>query len=149
MRQTASILLALMALAVALRLPAAQAQFLDPGRGIQACKFKHSMRLIAALGDLPPTIRNAVGPIAEKGAFFNAIDVYQPGVPNRRFMSAGASGDRYFVWYQQGGIFLMSQIAVYQLPSGGGAAELVALGNASGGDLCQTIDDLLDAKPPR
>jgi hypothetical protein len=147
MRHEATPLMLIAALALALMPVAAKAQF-DPLQRIASCRFKHPVRSIASLADVPRAIRDAVGPMADKNAFFNATDVFQPGVPSRGFVSAGQSGDRYFVWYEQGGIALFSQIAVYRLPFGAAKAELVTQQNESGGDLCLVIDTLLDAKGP-
>src|SRR5580704_2977984 len=159
MRHPASLPMAYVVLASVLALmpPVAQAQFrltpsrapaqFDPARRIAPCAFKHGIQGIAALSDVPAAIRDAIGPMADKNAFFNATDVYMRGIPNRGFVSAGQSGDRYFVWYQQGGIALFSLIAVYRLPSGAAKAELVTQQRDTGGDLCQTIDTVLDAKP--
>ena len=148
MRHPASLLIPATALALALMPPPAQAQF-DPSARIQSCVFKHEVRRIESLGEVPAAIRDANGPMAEKNAFFNATDVFMRGLPNRGFVSAGQTGDRYFVRYQQGGIALFSVVAVYRLTTGASPAQLLALERETGSDLCLTIDTLLDAKPPR
>lgn len=113
-----------------------------------ACKLADPVRPIAALADLPQPVRRTLGAIAEKGQPFNAIDVFVPGLPNRRFLRAAQSGDLYFVWYVQGGIFLSTQVSVYRLKAGASEAERLGRQIEMDGRACDLTDDVMNGRSP-
>jgi hypothetical protein len=95
-----------------------------------------------SLKALPPHLRKLVqdnaGVMADRGEFFNATDnIVKPG-PARRFIRAGESGGRSFLWYDQGGIAFYKQILVFD------DTHVVAQSRGSWRDnLCSETDRLL------
>lgn len=135
-----------------------RAQFLNQlPAAIQACTFRHPVSAINSVRDLPEPIRSALGRIADKGEPFNSTDVSDAARASVRFISAGQSGDFYFVWSERGGVVYSVGITLYRLRPGdnsaapvtGGASEqaLSRYGRAPRA-MCRFTDDLLDGKPP-
>ncbi len=68
--------------------------------------------MVDSLKALPAAVRAAVGPMADRGEDFNPTDVIIKPAPGRRFIRAGETGGRWFVWYEQGGIAYWKQILI-------------------------------------
>ncbi|NKJ00722.1 hypothetical protein [Novosphingobium sp. SG707] len=70
------------------------------------CSVKYSTVFVSRIEDLPEEIQKDIlkdGEVANPRKPFQAYDVIQPGLPNRRLVLAGHSGDRWFVWIDHGG----------------------------------------------
>jgi hypothetical protein len=85
--------------------------------GVPQCKLAQPVKYYDRLGDLPKPLQEAVraqtGDIAEAGAPYNATDVRTEGLPSRRFIRAGQSGDSWFVWFEHGGMVYNVQTLGY------------------------------------
>jgi hypothetical protein len=55
----------------------------------------------------------------------DVIDGSQPMMSIRRFVQGGHEGDRWYVWYEMGGIGHSYHIAIFDLPAGAGTPRLV------------------------
>lgn len=83
-----------------------------------------------SLAALPATLRALVEKtvgvaIAEKGALWNGGCVIEPGLPSRRFVLAGSSGDQTILVYEHGG-FVAHQHAVCFARAAGGNPTVIA-----------------------
>jgi hypothetical protein len=112
------------------------------------CTFAHRASSIASLKRLPTPLRQAlharVGEMADRGEFFNAGDVVSRPAPFDRFIRGGEIGEKWYVWYEHGGIAYWKQILLFGSdPSG--AAQVVAEAHGAGSEsLCAQTDRLLD-----
>jgi hypothetical protein len=125
--------------------PAAHAS--SATEAIETCMFRHPVQAIASAAALPPAVRTALGLIAEKGQSFNTSDAIVLGRPSSRFISAGQSGDLYFVWFEQGEFFNSRRAAFLRLTPGASKAEIITTQFRTGTDGCRAFDVLLDGKP--
>jgi hypothetical protein len=81
--------------------------------------------------------------MADRGGAFNATDVImRPGFA-RRFIRAGETNGRRFIWYEQGGIAYWKQIVLFER-SGKKIESRAGWNN----DLCHETDKLLDGAKP-
>ncbi len=125
-----------------------------------ACRFRHRVEEVASFDRLPAPIAGFVRAkmnvgtlptgefMAPRGGFFNATDVIMKPAPGRRFIRAGHSGNRWFLWYEHGGITYSKTIAVLDLSSPGRGARLVALIGYFSENPCELTDLALDGKGP-
>jgi len=116
-----------------------------------ACRFRHRVETVESLRALPGWLKRYVhrqfDPIADRGEFFNSTDVIMRDGPGRRFIRAGHSGARWFVWYEQGGISFAKVIVLFE-PSGSGG--WIAKGEHRGNwnaNLCAETDSILEGRP--
>jgi len=113
------------------------------------CLLKHPSHDVLSLKELPDNIRAALtklaGGMADRGAFFNAGDAVTTPAPFNRFIRAGETQGKWYVWYEHGGIAYWHQIVVFVIdPSGTVHTETNQISrNAS---LCEATDALLDGK---
>jgi hypothetical protein len=110
------------------------------------CKLMHASRSVSSLRGLPAPIRaylrDKVGPMADRGAFFNAGDVVIKPGPFDRFIRGGQAAGHWFVWYEHGGFAYWKQIVIFRIDAKGKAWPSA---EAHGGaDLCSDTDALLD-----
>ena len=82
--------------------------------------------------------------MADRGGPFNPTDVLtiHPGF-SRRFIRAGETDGRRFVWFEQGGIAYYKQIVLFERNG-----KSIESRSASSNDLCQETDRLLDGGKP-
>jgi len=111
------------------------------------CSFSHPSKSVNSLKRLPSPLRKyikaKIGPMADRGQFFNAGDVVQRPAPFNRFIRGGTIGERWFLWYEHGGFAYWKDIVLFGSdPSG--TPHVIAEAHASGGDLCAQTDGLLD-----
>jgi hypothetical protein len=117
------------------------------------CTLAHPATSVASLKALPGPIQKAlherVGEImADRGEFFYMGDVVTKPAPFSRFIRGGEIGEKWFVWYEHGGIGYWKQILIFGSdPSG--TPHVIAEAHAIGqGGLCAQTDRLLDAPTP-
>src|SRR5436190_7535255 len=71
------------------------------------CTLSHPARNVNSLRLLPSPLRSyikaKIGPMADRGAFFNSGDVVIKPGPFDRFIRGGKVGGYWFVWYEHGG----------------------------------------------
>ena len=111
------------------------------------CTFTHPSKSVDSLKELPGPIQKAlhdrVGDMANRGEFFNSGDVVEGPAPFDRFIRGGEIGERWFVWYEHGGIAYWKQILIFGSdPSGTPRVIAQAQGGGAGG-LCAQTDQLL------
>ncbi len=112
------------------------------------CKFRHPSHSVASLAQLPSPIRRYIaehiGAMADRGQFFNSTDVVERPGPATRFIRGGEIGERWFLWYEHGGIAYWREIVLFGSdPSG--APHVIADKQARWNDnLCAQSDALLD-----
>lgn len=94
------------------------------------CNLEPPARSFLTLNTLPPPVAKAFlaelpqrdvegsGRLAERDHAFNSSDAVEPGLPNRRFVQAGHLGERWFVWYQEGGVAPHATVWTYRLQDG-------------------------------
>ena len=116
------------------------------------CKLSHPATMYDSLKLLPPVLATAlhdkIGPMADRGEFFNATDVIIKPGPGRRFIRAGKSGGTWFAWYEQGGIAYYQSVVLF---TGDGRRSLEVAREYQGSwndNLCAETDRLLDGKTP-
>jgi hypothetical protein len=106
---------------------------------------------VTSLRKLPKAIRaalaEAVGPMADRGAFFNDTDVVIKPAPFQRFIRAGKVGARWFVWFEHSGIAYWQQLTVFEE---GPPPRVVSNAPVRGEDLCAATDRVMSspAVPP-
>lgn len=110
------------------------------------CRLEHASRSVHSLRQLPAPIRiyikDKIGPMADRGAFFNAGDVViRPG-PFDRFIRGGQADGHWFLWYEHGGFAYWKQIVIFRITADGKARANAE--SRGGGDLCAATDALLD-----
>jgi hypothetical protein len=110
------------------------------------CSLTHASSSVNSLQGLPAPVRayikDKVGPMADRGAFFNAGDVVLKPGPFDRFIRGGRADGHWFVWYEHGGFAYWKQIVIFRVDANGKAWPLA---EAHGGrDLCSDTDALLD-----
>ena len=86
--------------------------------------------------------------MADRGEFFNSTDVKEKPAPFDRFIRGGEIGEKWFVWYEHGGIAYWKQILIFGSdPSG--TPHVIAEAHAAGPDgLCAQTDQLLGHQTP-
>ena len=68
---------------------------------------------------LRPATPNRFGPMADRGEFFNSTDVIMKPGPANRFIRGGEIGERWYLWYEHGGIAYYRNIVLFSSdPSG-------------------------------
>jgi hypothetical protein len=117
-----------------------------------ACKFDHAVNDVASFDVLPKPVtdflRPRLGEMAKRGEYFNATDVVMKPAPSRRFIRAGRSGDKWFLWYEHGGIAYNRNIVVLSWRPGDAAAILIAHTAYSGESPCRQTDAILEGHIP-
>ena len=129
-----------------------------------SCTFRHPITEVGDIGELPPSILNAMlarmDPLAREDAkfewhhlmaprngAFNSTDVIVGGAPSRRFIRAGHDGNEWFVWYEHGGIAYSKNIALFHVRLGHNVPIVRAFISYAQQDPCVLTDDLIDNKP--
>jgi hypothetical protein len=116
-----------------------------------ACKLHHGVSEVNAFSKLPPPIAKFVlartGEMAERDQFFNATDVIVKPAPMHRFIRAGHTGDRWFVWFERGGIAYSKNIVVFDLTAGQNQPRLVRHIRYFRENPCALTDAALDSAP--
>jgi hypothetical protein len=85
------------------------------------CHLHHAGGIdLNSIGKLPPSIKDwiasNIGPMADRGAPFNATDVIaDKKLPTARFLRAGRVNDYWFIWYERGGIAFTKHIVLLHL----------------------------------
>jgi hypothetical protein len=99
-----------------------------------------------SLKKLPDSVKayiaGSIGPMADRGEFFNSTDVIAKPAPSARFIRAGRVGDYWFLWYERGGIAYSKHIVVLHLD-----LELTQIADKTYGgqdDPCPLTDALID-----
>jgi hypothetical protein len=87
-------------------------------------------------------IKYKIGPMADRGAFFNAGDVVIKPGPFDRFIRGGRAGGHWFVWYEHGGFAYWKQIVILDVDAKGRA--WLSAETRGSTDLCADTDALLD-----
>jgi hypothetical protein len=110
------------------------------------CNLVHPSKSVSSLRRLPApiraTIKDKIGPMADRGAFFNAGDVVIKPGPFDRFIRGGEVDGHWFVWYEHGGFAYWKQIVIFRIEGNGKARETAE--TRGGRDLCADTDGLLD-----
>ena len=112
------------------------------------CTLSHRSTSVATLkalpGPLQKSLHNLVGEMADRGEFFNNGDVVTKPAPFDRFIRGGEIGEKWYVWYEHGGIAYWKQILIFGSdPSG--TPRVVAQAHATSSEsLCAQTDRLLD-----
>jgi len=129
------------------------------------CTFRHPIAEVSDIGELPPSILNAmlarIDPLASedakfewhhlmapRGGAFNPTDVTVGDAPSRRFIRAGHEGSEWFVWYEHGGVAHSKDIALFHVRLGHNVPIVRAFISYGQQDPCALTDDLLDNKTP-
>jgi hypothetical protein len=87
------------------------------------CHLANSSKSVASLEKMPAPIRayisEHIGPMADRGQFFNSTDVVTTPGPANRFIRGGEIGERWFLWYEHGGIAYYRNVVLFSSdPSG-------------------------------
>jgi hypothetical protein len=81
------------------------------------CHLANSSKSVASLEKMPAPIRayiaEHIGPMADRGQFFNATDVIMTPGPANRFIRGGEIGERWFLWYEHGGIAYFRNVVLF------------------------------------
>jgi hypothetical protein len=113
------------------------------------CSFTHPSKSWTSLRKLPRPlrayIRDKIGPMADRGAFFNAGDVVTKPAPFNRFIRAGEIGERWFLWYEHGGFAYWRQILVFSSDPSGTPHVIAERHGDMQSSLCAQTDALLDS----
>jgi hypothetical protein len=113
------------------------------------CSFTHPSQSWNSLRKLPAPlrayVRDKVGPIADRGKFFNAGDVIQKPAPFNRFIRAGKIGERWFLWYEHGGFAYWRQILIFGSDPSGRPRVVAEKHGDMQSSLCAQTDALLDS----
>jgi hypothetical protein len=115
-------------------------EFQGPRSGLsteqRAHLFDGDFAILNGVAALPEPIRNALAyrekklDMANPGQRFNAGDVVT-GLPTRRLVFAGVSGERCFVYFEQGGIVSSVQLAVFRIVQSGSTQNAVEIWQGS------------------
>jgi hypothetical protein len=125
-----------------------------------ACRLEHPVQEFSSLRDVPTPImddllsymrvKSALAkpspPIADRNQDFNGSDAARPGLSFRRFMRGGHVGNRWFVWYEHGGIVSNRNIVLYDFSNRSTPRLLAKL--VVFHDLCAQTDQLLGGDLP-
>jgi hypothetical protein len=118
------------------------------------CTFRHPVQEIAYFEQGPPTIKNFLkvkfefhdprtGGLAPRGGEWNATDVVLKDAPFRRFMRAGRAGNKWFLWWERGGLAYFRQVVVLDA-----RASVLARASLPADDPCRFTDELLSGRVP-
>jgi hypothetical protein len=130
-----------------------------------SCTFRHPITEVGDIGELPPSILNAMlarmDPLARedakfewhhlmapRGGAYSSTDVIVGDAPSRRFIRAGHEGTEWFVWYEHGGVAASKNIALFHERLGHGVPIVRAFISYAQQDPCALTDDLMDNKIP-
>jgi hypothetical protein len=86
-----------------------------------ACRLGPGVALYSSLGPLPEAIAGKLAGPAGYGRtcaarrLLNGTDVAISGLPVRRRIGAGRSGDRWFLWYEHGGYAPHAHLVLFDL----------------------------------
>jgi hypothetical protein len=86
--------------------------------------------------------------MAERDQYFNATDVMLKNAPMHRFIRAGREDDRWFVWFERGGIAYNRNIVVLAWKPGEASPRLIAHTLYFGENPCRLTDGILDGHLP-
>lgn len=116
-----------------------------------SCSFSHPEVDAASLKQLPRPVReyikSTIGEMADRGEFFNVGDAISRPAPFDRFIRGGTlkstAGEKWFFWFEHGGIAYWKQIVVLS-KNDSDSAELYSQKHAEfGSDLCAQTDAIL------
>jgi hypothetical protein len=81
------------------------------------CRLAHPSKSVASLAKMPTPIRayidEHIGPMADRGQFFNSTDVVMTPGPANRFIRGGEIGERWYLWYEHGGIAYFRNVVLF------------------------------------
>ena len=114
----------------------------------ETCVLRHSSGEIASINRLPVSLRKLVrtnfGEMADRGEYFNSGDVVVKPGPFNRYMRAGKIGERWYLWFEHGGIAYWREIVLLALDSSG-TAHVIAEEHAQPGQNLCAMTVALDA----
>ncbi len=125
---------------------------------MQCAAIPAPAKTVFALSDVPAPIRQELASrissgrttdlatlMADHDGDWEATDVVRPGskLLFRRFIQAGQSGDRWYVWYERGGIAHFDYAVVLALPAGGAAAQVIMHASGMAEALCSATGPAL------
>jgi hypothetical protein len=111
------------------------------------CRLAHPSTSVASLAKMPAPIRKFIaehiGPMADRGEFFNATDdIIKPG-PANRFIRGGEIGERWFLWYEHGGIAYYRNVVLFGSDPSGTPRVIAEEQGLWSDNLCALTDALL------
>ncbi|HEX3809063.1 MAG TPA: hypothetical protein VHW02_05125 [Rhizomicrobium sp.] len=121
-----------------------------------SCKLHHPSEEVSSFAKMPAPVvafilnkmradgSTTTEVMADRGTFFNATDVIIGKSPGRRFIRAGHAANKWFLWYERGGIAYSKSIAIVAL--NGASASLVAHIGYEHENPCALTDAALDGK---
>lgn len=112
------------------------------------CKLRTHVEEVDSYKKLPEPLRALIeqqlGGMADKNEAYNRTASGGGKGPPRRFLRGGHAGNRWFLWYKQGGIGLTTHIFVFEATPGRPARELGRkMFFANQHDPCALTDELL------
>lgn len=122
-----------------------------------ACSFNERVSEVGSFAALPMPIQDYLKPkfnfddphtggIAPKGGRWNATDAVTHDGPFRRFMRAGHSAEKWFLWWERGGIAYWREFAVFALA--GGNVIVMAHGTLPAQNPCAATEAAMDGRLP-
>jgi hypothetical protein len=114
------------------------------------CSLRHPAKSADSLTRLPQPVRfyiqnsrPKIGAMADRGAFYNATDVIVKPGPSNRFIRGGTIGDKYFLWYEHGGIAYWKTIVILTADAAGAPAVVAEQNGGFPDGLCAATDALV------
>ena len=114
------------------------------------CASRHPSKSADSLAQLPAPVRlyiqnsqKKIGAMADRGAFYNATDVIMKPGPSNRFIRGGTIGDRYFLWYEHGGIAYWKTVVLLSVDAGGQPVVAAEQNGNFPNGLCAATDALV------
>ncbi len=125
--------------------------------GSLSCKFRQSVQEVNSFEAMPMAVQDNLKPrfnfddphtggIAPRDGKWNATDVVMEDAPFRRFIRAGHAGDKWFLWWERGGIAYWREFAVFALA--GGNVIVMAHGNLPPDNPCVATEAAMDGRLP-
>ena len=102
-------------------------------------------QIIEALARKMPGPVPGTPSMADRDEAWQVTDVIMPGprLPERHFVRGGSVGQRWYIWYETGGIARYTSVAIFELAGDGSVAKPVARVIAPRQSLCSTTHDHL------
>jgi len=111
------------------------------------CRLAHPSKSVASLAKMPAPIRTYIalhiGPMADRGRFFNATDVVMKPGPANRFIRGGEIGERWYLWYEHGGIAYFRNVVLFGSDPSGTPHVLAQEQGLWSDNLCALTDALI------
>jgi hypothetical protein len=91
------------------------------------CTFTKPTEAVDIYGRVPAAIHAVLGTMAERDQPFQVTDVFVPGPqnPSKRIVRGGRRGNKWFVWYEQGGVSYSWHVAAFEIHANGGLRVLL------------------------